>query len=214
MSSSLRAPFVVTLAVAGLTASCSGGGEDRVVYNPPGTPASDSANGADGETYDDGTKFDLGVDATGDTTRDGGDAIVNPAECPATDPGLGANHKPCTAPASVRCSYEDLCPQHLVDQTQNVYACHDDGTGDHWTLVSKDYVPSCPATEPKTGDPCPCTIHMGFVACNYGACEDLTRTYAACKGIDTFETEWKVTSIACNPPEPDGGLDGDAADGD
>ncbi len=205
----LRAPFVVTAAVmVSVASACSSGGHENGTDNPPPPDA-------ELDTFDAG--FDLGrIEASSDVTtadaQDGRDATLNPPECPATDPGIGAIHKPCTAPASVRCSYEDLCPQHPVDQTQNVYICHDDGTGDHWTLASKEYVPSCPTAEPKTGDPCPCTIHMAFVACNYGLCEDFTRTYAACKGVDTFDLEWKVTPIACNPPEVDGGGDADASD--
>ena len=201
----LRAPFVVTAAVVAASVGCD-------TSAPPTSARPDALTIDDGvfsfdAVSDDGPTVDATIDAA-DTV----DATINPPECPATDPGIGAIHKPCTAATSVRCSYEDLCPQHPADQTQNVYACHDDGTGDHWTLVSKDYVPSCPTDLPKTGDPCPCTIHMGFVACNYGLCEDLSRTYAACKGLDTFDTTWSVTPITCNPPEPDGGF-GDATDG-
>jgi hypothetical protein len=211
MKPRLRAPFVATVAVmATMNAAC--GDKETATYNPPfDSGAAPDVEGPD--TIDASVRPDATQDV--DAVTDARDAIVNPAECPKTDPGFGAIHKPCTAGASVRCAYEDLCPQRPAGQTENVYACHDDGTGDHWTLVSKDYVPSCPATEPKPGDACPCTIHMAFVACNYGVCEDFTRTYAACKGIDTFDQEWKVTPIACNPPEPDGGFaDGDALDGD
>jgi hypothetical protein len=206
----LRPSFVVTVAAIGLVPACSDVGDAAPASEDTGS-ALDAAETADTTSAADATNDVADADAH---EADVADAIVNPAQCPASDPGIGAARKKCAAPPSVKCTYPDLCPQHPAATPYNEYICFDDGTGGHWTLSSTDYVPACPTDQPKDGDPCPCTIHMGYVACNYGACEDLSRTYAACKGIDTFDPTWHVTGIACNPPELDAAVDGDATDGD
>jgi len=192
MRRSLRAPFVVT---AVLAASACGDDASHVLPNPPGNDAG---------------PYDAGGDPYADAFGDGYDP------CPSADPGFGAP-KPCTAPPGLVCSYLDLCPQHPATSPTNDYACKTDGTGTHWTLVSDPYVPDCPATQPKDGDPCPCSVHYGYDACNYGSCEAMTMIYAACKGVDTFDPVWHVKPITCNPPEPDASLDvgdADAAEAD
>lgn len=207
--SRLRSPFVITATIASAMVAC---GPSSTTLNPPGIPA-DSSLG-DGEASAPDVAPDVIVaDVTPDVSAE---VIVDaqPAACPHDDPGIGAR-KPCDAPESVRCSYDDLCPSRPKSTDRNVYVCHDDGTGAHWALVSLAYTPDCPTVAPHDGDPCPCTIHMAYIACNYGLCEDMTRTYAACKGVDTFDPVWHVSTIACNPPEPDAATDGaDARDGD
>ena len=201
-----RAPFVVT-ALAGLAATGCHSTDvevDADVENGRGDP--------------DGDRVDETADAALETALDmsDADARVEPAECPAENPGFGAR-KRCAAAASVRCAYVDGCPSHPAASTTDVYACHDDGTGARWTLVSDPYVPSCPKLQPNDGDPCPCSVHMAYLACNYGACESPALIYAACKGVDTFDRVWHVGAIPCNPPEIDsGGRDAltDVADGD
>ena len=192
-----RAPFVVTATVVGASVvGCS----SASTSGAPNPPAADA-------TIDSQTNADT-IDEQTDLTPEGdaGDAMeANPPECPTDDPGIGAR-KSCDADASVRCTYPDLCPSHPGPYAWNVYACIDDGTGKHWTLVSDPYTPVCPKVQPNDGDPCPCTIHMAYAACNYGNCEDLTMVYAACKGDDTFDPIWHVTPITCNPPEPDAGF--------
>ena len=194
MRRGVRAPFVVTIAVGAMGCSTSG---------PLNPPIVDSGVPAD--------TFESLPDTTPDAETD-----ANPPECPTTDPGIGARQA-CTAPLSVQCTYPDLCPSHPGPYAWNVYVCKDDGTGAHWTLISGEYTPACPKLQPADGDPCPCTVHMGYTACNYGTCEDMTMIYAACKGVDTFDPVWHVKSIACNPPEPDAGfldVTDDTADGD
>jgi hypothetical protein len=73
-------------------------------------------------------------------------------------------------------------------------------------------VPVCPTVSPVAASPCPCAPHMQYVACLYGTCEGLDRMYASCEGPEALEDAWRVTPVSCNPPEPDGGLDGDTRD--
>ena len=188
MRRGVRAPFVVTVAVtASSVIACS---------SQDGAAANASTDSAIAETE---------TDAPTPETETETDADANPPECPATDPGIGARQS-CTAPLSVQCTYPDLCPSHPGPVAWNVYVCKDDGTGPHWILISDAYTPACPKLQPADGDPCPCTIHMAYTACNYGTCEDMTMIYAACKGDDTFDPVWHVKSITCNPPEPDVGF--------
>ena len=188
MRRGVRAPFVVTAAITTL-AGC-GSNDDRRC--PTGA---DCAEGpVDSAIAPPDTQLTADVDARS-------------PECPPTDPGIGARQS-CTAPIEVTCTYPDLCPTHPSAYATNDYVCKDDGTGKHWTLISPAYVPPCPTTAPSDGDPCPCTVHLGYAACNYGVCTDegVGITYAACKGVDTFDPVWHVKSIACNPPEPDAGF--------
>lgn len=198
-----RAPFVVTAALAASSATACANTQSTI-NPPPVTSDSEITDAATNETSGDLDAPEGAADVSADA------AEANPALCPSDDPGFGAR-KPCDAPIGVRCAYPDLCPTKPKSTDTNLYICHDDGTGKHWTLSSDPYTPPCPASQPKDGDPCPCTIHMAYAACNYGLCESMTRIYAACKGVDTFDPVWHVASIACNPPEPDGGLDADAA---
>jgi hypothetical protein len=191
MRRGVRAPFVVTVAVATTGIACS----DPGPINPPNVADSQPADTTPSYADTGSPWYDVNEN----------DVDANPAECPSTDPGIGARQT-CTAPLSVQCSYPDLCPSHPGPYASNVYACKDDGTGPHWTLISDAYTPVCPKLQPADGDPCPCTIHMAYTACNYGNCEDMTMIYAACKGIDTFDPVWHVKSITCNPPEPDTGF--------
>ncbi|GAC1541414.1 MAG: hypothetical protein NVS3B10_05970 [Polyangiales bacterium] len=187
----MRAPFVVTALASFAAAGCH---------------VSDAS--VDRPDADDARASEVTGDAGGEPLADGpSDAPpTNPAECPADDPGFGG-HKPCAVPESVRCAYVDACPTHPVTAPYDVYACHDDGTGARWTLVSDPYTPPCPIAQPNDGDPCPCSVHMAYLACNYGACEAMSRIYAACKGVDSFDRVWHVGPIACNPPEADAGHD-------
>lgn len=201
----VRAPFVITVVTvisgSALVAACSN----------PGLPRDDAGGGgADSAAPT--------VDDTGPLRVDVGDVSIdalppNPAACPADDPGFGAKIAPCTAPESVHCLYVDHCPLRPADAggpPLNVYVCHDTGSGGRWTSVA-DYTPTCPVAPPKSGDGCPCSPHMEYVACLYGTCEALDRVFYDCQSADRFESTWKVTPVSCNPPEVDGGHD--AADG-
>jgi len=196
-----RAPFVVTVGIGlgvGLGTACSSGSGSTSPEQDSGDL--DSSIGSDGEGVDSGVA---------DSSADGSDSD-NPPECPKDDPGFGAKQKPCTAPMSVRCSYADGCNLRPPDAgaALNVYFCH----AGVWSLFV-DYTPICPTVAPKVGDPCPCSPHMLYVACLYGTCEGKDRVYEDCQTADTFDDTWKSTPVSCNPPEPDGGLDGDANDG-
>lgn len=195
-----RPPFVVTVAaVAGvLSSSCTTSGSSS---NPPYPTNSDAG---------DASKIDTDSDSeAGDTSAtDSDSAEAQPVECPEGDPGFGSVKKPCTAASAIRCSYDDLCPTRPAGSDRNVYGCRDDGSGTkNWTLTSADYSPGCPTAQPKSGDPCLCAVHLAYDSCDYGVCEKFTRVVANCRGIDTFDREWHVASIVCNPPEPDGGAD-------
>ena len=198
----MRTPFVMTFALASLGSlgtACSSKGAD-------------SSSNAD-------TGFDANID-TGveDTTPllppDTHFDTKNPAECPIDDPGFGAKEKPCAVDPKIVCSYIDHCPLRPSDAGApfNVYLCHDSGSGAKWTLVSDDYAPDCPTLKPKDGDDCPCSPHMLYTACLYGTCEGVDRVFVDCQTADSYEKTWKTTPVSCNPPEPDGGLDGDAHD--
>src|SRR5438552_15423249 len=154
----VRTPFVVTAAVAASAlAACT---QEQTIGNPPCLGAKTCLE--DSSPPDiaplDSHRFDA-IDSESD-------AGTNPADCPADDPGFGAR-KSCDAALSVQCTYPDLCPSHPDASATNVYICKDDGTGKHWTLVSDEYTPACPTTQPIDGDPCPCTIHMAFTARTY-----------------------------------------------
>jgi hypothetical protein len=215
MRRALRSPFVITLAA--LSAACSGSSSDAPTNDADATTQDDTNEppvDADVHTSIADALSDAGdVDAHHDA-RPEVDAPINPPECPPTDPGFGAKIKPCSAPSTVTCSYVDDCDLRPADAgpPYNVYLCHDTGSGAHWTLVG-DYTPDCPAIAPAVGDPCPCSPHMLYVACLFGTCEALNRVFYDCQTADEFQTTWKSTPVSCNPPEPDGGLDGDATDG-
>lgn len=159
-----------------------------------------------------GDALDSSSDARGEASVEADvDATPDPA-CPTDDPGFGARQR-CIADTMVRCTYDDRCPSHPSGQSSNVYGCIDDGGGAYWKLVSPAYTPPCPTLPPNEGDPCPCAIHLAYTSCNYGSCEGMTRAYASCRGVDTFDKEWHVVPLGCNPPEPDAGVDADAAGG-
>ncbi len=185
----LRSPFVVTAAVVASGVVACGDDARPPIANPPVADA----------------ERDSEVDAVTEPDVDAG-AEANPSICPSADPGIGVRQT-CGADPSIRCAYPDLCPSHPAGDDTNVYACKDDGTGMHWTLVSDPYTPPCPPEAPEDGAPCPCTVHLAYVACNYGVCtaEGATILYAACKGVDRFDPIWHVKPITCNPPEPDAG---------
>jgi len=188
----LRAPFVVTLAA--VTSACASRGSS--IATDTGTLA-DSSDASFADRLDDATRAD---------STDAFDA--RPPECPAEDPGFGPIDKVCTAASTVRCEYPDLCPQHPASTPNNVYACTDHGSGYFfWTLVSPDYLPDCPADPPKDGDPCACSIHLGYASCNWGSCELFTAQIGSCRGVDTFDRVWHVAPLTCNPPEPDASFD-------
>ncbi len=180
----LRAPFVITALL--------------------GVGCSDDALGV--------PSADVGSNETSTTDANADGAPLDASPCPTSDPGFGPARAPCSAEPSVRCSYADECPDSPEKEPKNVYACMDDGVGLRWTRVSIDYTPKCPTVSPRAGDPCPCAPHLGYMACNFGLCEDDTRTYAACRGIDTFDRVWTVQGFLCNPPEPDAGDAGDVSD--
>lgn len=182
----MRPPFVVTLGLAGAL-GCS---------SSTAAPAGDPT--------------DARLDAT-----DAADAALppNPGECPPADPGFGPLDRKCAVAETVRCRYVDACPLRpsSAHTTANTYVCHDSGAGGQWTLVD-DYNAGCPAAPPSEGDPCPCSPHLQFVLCTYGACESLNKSIAQCQSADALDAVWHVVPQACNPPEADGGRDADAAD--
>ena len=207
----------MTLSTLSALSACSSSGGDLALS------ADSSMNtGSDSDRSD--VEADVGTDATRDAFDEAGedwtDATTdgfdpNPTGCPKDDPGFGPFHQPCTLADTVRCRYRDDCPMRPSDAgaAVNEYSCHDDGSGSHWTLVSAAYTPDCPTTEPAAGSPCPCSPHMQYIACLYGTCEGIDRSYANCEGPEALERAWRVAPVSCNPPEPDGGGDGDARDG-
>ena len=207
----LRAPFVVTLSALGALSACSSSDADV-------PPADVGVDAFDASARDDSSVDTTSAEAAPGDTRAAADAIDtaldNPAGCPADDPGFGPFHQACTIKDTSRCRYRDDCPQRPADAgvALNVYACNDDGSGKHWTLVSPAYAPDCPTIEPVAGSPCPCSPHMQYIACLYGTCEGLDSSYANCEGPEALEHAWRVTPSSCNPPEPDGGFDADAHD--
>ncbi|MEO7092803.1 MAG: hypothetical protein ABI175_06100 [Polyangiales bacterium] len=208
--SRLRAPFVLTLAALSACSPSSDGG----------APAADASGDASLDTsIEDVAEDDRRGAEDGAADAFDGDAAPidpNPAGCPRDDPGFGPFHQRCTLADTVRCTYRDECPLRPsgVDAGPpvNVYTCHDDGSGSHWTLVSPGYLPDCPATEPTAGSACPCSPHMQYIVCLYGSCEELTSRFANCEGPEELERSWRVTPTNCNPPEPDGGLDASPGD--
>jgi hypothetical protein len=148
-------------------------------------------------------------DSAIDDTAESG--IVNPAGCPADDPGFGAKFQPCDLAPTTVCVYSDLCDRRPPDTGPpvNAYVCHDNGAGKHWVALV-DYTPTCPPDQPKDGDPCPCSPHMILYGCTY-ACEGKSGTLSWCQTESEYGKTWYSTPVACNPPEPDGGLDADGA---
>lgn len=209
----LRAPFVVTLSALGALSACSSSDADAAAADVGSQSDTAIATSPDDTMVVD-TRDAAGDARDADATEASDAALDNPIGCPADDPGFGPFHQPCSIKDTIRCRYRDDCPQRPADAgvALNVYSCNDDGSGPHWTLVSPAYTPDCPVVEPVAGSACPCSPHMQYVACLYGTCEGLDSSYANCEGPEALEHAWRVTPSSCNPPEPDGGLDGDAHD--
>jgi hypothetical protein len=124
-----------------------------------------------------------------------------PPVCPTTEPLPGT---PCTTGGFGDCSYADTCPLRPPTASPadtDLLAC-----AGSWHFVSTDYALPCPSSLPVEGTSCRCGVHSTYAGpCDYCAFS---------KGADCDPTTgtWHVSPIVCNPPFPDGGVDGSSGE--
>jgi len=137
------------------------------------------------------------MSCVGDHFEKRGSSCEPPPPCPDVRPALGVA---CSAIGfgPSRCNYYDTCgdrPYGYGTPYSDTLSC----SGGRWTLVSDDYVATCPKDPPMGGAPCLCGIHH-YGDCSYGDCYGTPTTTARC---DASTGRWTVLPSTCNPPPPD-----------
>ena len=171
--SSLRAPFVVTLAAAAM-----GCGASVTV------DARDASAPTDGQAHDDrATPTDQAVVRRG---------------CP---PSLPANGAPCTPGVDPDSCFDASIISPSCSSSPGLTAVCNASTRAWQRYVSTCNPPApvrCPADLPARGGPCPQGYYPASVLhCEYTPCGDYNIFQANCAGPTS---QWEVIETSCNPP--------------
>lgn len=115
-----------------------------------------------------------------------------PPRCPTSEPSAGAA---CGVDTGMRCTYPDPCGPKGVTID---WFCKDG----RWTEGPVLAALLCPATAPRHNDSCRrCAARIPTI-CNYDPCGSSYSTEARC---DATTGLWSVSTRSCNPPPPDAG---------
>jgi hypothetical protein len=115
--------------------------------------------------------------------------------CPAEPPLVGTSCTVTTEAPVMDCAYFVACGNEIFE-------CSRDQVTSGWTLFMPLPKPTCPASIPVSGDPCPC-FDPG-TSCEYPAsdCNGQKQTEEAVCQSGGF---WQTEIATCNPPPVDGG---------